>query len=83
MKISILLELLKRLQNNEKGYKTKNCCSRLVCPECKGTGRVNEHYEQIFDDRRYGDHQYHTYRTSDECPRCKGKAYLEKKVTWE
>ncbi len=57
--------------------------TRVVCPECKGKGRVNEHSEQVFDGGLYGDHQYHTYWTSDECPRCKGKGYLEKKVTWE
>jgi len=57
--------------------------TRVVCPECKGKGRVNEHSEQVFDGGLYGDHKYHSYWTSDECPRCKGKGYLEKKVTWE
>ena len=57
--------------------------TRKECPECKGTGRVNEHSEQVFDGGLYGDHQYHTYWTSDKCPRCGGKGYLEKVITWE
>lgn len=56
---------------------------RIVCPDCNGKGRVNEHSEQVFDGGLYGDHKYHTYWKSDPCPRCKGKGYLEKKVTWE
>ena len=57
--------------------------TRIVCPDCKGKGRVNEHSEQVFDGGLYGDHKYHTYWKSDPCPKCKGKGYLEKKITWE
>lgn len=57
--------------------------SRMVCPECKGKGRINEHTEQLFDGGMYGDHQYHTYWKSDECPRCKGKGYLDKVIDWK
>ena len=51
--------------------------------ECKGEKYVNGHYEKYFDGGSMGDHQYHTRWTSDTCPKCKGKGYLEKKVTWE
>lgn len=56
---------------------------RMTCPACCGKGRVNERTEKYFDGGMYGDHEYHTYWTSDECPKCKGKGYLEKKTIWE
>lgn len=56
---------------------------RITCPECNGKGRVNERSERVFDGGLYGDHQYHTYWTSDKCEKCNGKGYLEKKITWE
>lgn len=66
-----------------KDYDEKKRGNRITCPDCNGKGRVNEHSEQVFDGGLYGDHKYHTYWTSDPCPRCKGKGYLEKKLTWE
>ena len=56
---------------------------RITCSICGGKGRINERTERYFDGGMYGDHQYHSRVESDECPRCKGKGYLDKKVTWE
>ena len=54
--------------------------TRIVCPECHGKGRwqtgyvpEHEHWEGTLGG-------YWTYET---CPKCGGKGWLEKKVTWE
>ena len=57
--------------------------TRMTCPRCGGSGYVNYRTETYFDGGMYGDHQYHTRETSDRCEKCKGKGYLEKKVSWE
>jgi len=57
--------------------------SRKVCETCGGSGYVNHRTQRYFDGGMYGDHQWHDRETSDECPTCKGKGYLEKKISWE
>lgn len=54
--------------------------TRVVCPECKGKkgwqGKWIEPYEH-WDGPMGGYYEWNT------CPKCKGKGYLEKKVSWE
>ena len=54
--------------------------TRIVCPDCNGKGRWQTDYVPEYDhwDGKMGG--YWNYKT---CDRCKGKGYLEKKVTWE
>ena len=53
---------------------------RIVCPQCDGKkgwrGKWIEPYDH-WDGPMGGYYEWHT------CPKCKGKGYLEKKVTWE
>jgi len=49
------------------------------CPECHGKGQVLE--EQEYDNYHTGVPEKSTFFVT--CTRCKGKGYLEKKVTWE
>ena len=54
--------------------------TRKVCEHCGGNGgwqgKWIEPYDH-WDGPMGGYHEWHT------CPQCKGKGYLEKKVTWE
>lgn len=54
--------------------------TRIVCPDCNGKGgwkgKWIEPYDH-WDGPMGGYYEHHT------CPKCKGKGYLEKKVTWE
>lgn len=54
--------------------------TRIVCPQCKGKkgwqGKYIEPYDH-WDGPMGGYYEWH------ECPKCGGKGYLEKKVTWE
>lgn len=55
---------------------------RKTCPKCHGSGRIDGHYEKIFDGGMYGDHEYHDTYIDKECPECGGKGYLERKTVW-
>lgn len=54
--------------------------TRIVCPQCHGKkgwqGKYIEPYDH-WDGPMGGYYEWH------ECPKCGGKGYLEKKVTWE
>lgn len=55
--------------------------TRIVCPECGGKkgweGRWIPPYDNYDIGHVEGHYEWNT------CPKCKGKGYLEKKVTWE
>ena len=54
--------------------------TRIICPSCGGkggwTGKWIEPYEH-WDGTMGGYYEHHT------CTKCKGKGYLDKKITWE
>ena len=54
--------------------------SRITCPDCNGQGRWKTDYVEEHDhwEGRMGG--YWNYKT---CPKCGGKGYLDKKVSWE
>ena len=54
--------------------------TRVVCPDCQGKGRWKTDYVPEHDHWEGKMGGYWHYNT---CDRCKGKGYLEKKVTWE
>lgn len=51
------------------------------CPKCKGSGRINERYEKEWHNTSWvpTEGEYVEVRTSDICPDCNGKGYLELK----
>ena len=54
--------------------------TRIVCPHCGGKGGWKGKWIDPYwhwDGPMGGYYEYHT------CEKCKGKGYLEKKVTWE
>jgi len=54
--------------------------TRIVCPRCNGKGGWQGKWIEPYwhwDGPMGGYHEFHT------CEKCKGKGYLEKKVTWE
>ena len=54
--------------------------TRIVCPECHGEGSWKTDYVPEYD---HWDGKMGGYWNYQKCPRCKGKGYLDKKVTWE
>ena len=54
--------------------------TRIVCPECHGEGAWKTDYVPEYD---HWDGKMGGYWNYQKCPRCKGKGYLDKKVTWE
>ncbi len=54
--------------------------TRIVCPECHGEGSWRTDYVPEYD---HWDGTMGGYWNYEKCPRCKGKGYLDKKVTWE
>ena len=54
--------------------------TRIVCPECHGEGLWKTDYVPEYD---HWDGKMGGYWNYQKCPRCKGKGYLDKKVTWE
>ena len=54
--------------------------TRIICPSCGGKGgwrgKWIEPYDHL-DGPMGGYYEHHT------CEKCKGKGYLDKKVTWE
>ena len=53
---------------------------RIVCPNCNGQGSWKTDYVPEYD---HWDGTMGGYWNYEKCPKCKGKGYLEKKVTWE
>ena len=55
-----------------------------VCPECNGK-RYRNYIEHDFDPVWHSGEGYRSIEMEKygKCPTCKGKGYLEKKVTWE
>ncbi len=51
------------------------------CPNCKGTGSINERYEKEWNNTTWvpTEGEYVVVRKSDICPDCSGKGYLELK----
>lgn len=54
--------------------------TRIVCPECHGKGSWKTDYVPEYD---HWDGKMGGYWNYQKCPKCKGKGYLDKKVTWE
>lgn len=54
-----------------------------VCPRCNGKGRINEHEAHLCGADAVGyTYEQNTYISSDPCPDCHGKGYLEKVTEW-
>ena len=51
-----------------------------ICPNCHGEGSWKTDYVPEYEHWEGKMGGYWNYKT---CDRCKGKGYLEKKVTWE
>ena len=49
---------------------------RKICEMCNGKGSINGRYEKVTWD--YG-HRSSNMWKEDECPKCKGKGYFEKR----
>ena len=54
--------------------------THIICPECNGKGSWKTDYVPEYD---HWDGKMGGYWNYEKCPKCKGKGYLEKKVTWE
>ena len=54
--------------------------TRIVCPDCNGKGKWKTTY---VPERESWEGTMGGYWEYETCKRCKGKGYLEKKVTWE
>lgn len=54
--------------------------TRMVCPNCNGKGRWKTTY---VPEREHWEGTMGGYWEYETCKCCKGKGYLEKKVTWE
>ena len=54
--------------------------TRIVCPNCHGEGSWKTDYVPEYEHWEGKMGGYWNYET---CKRCKGKGYLEKKITWE
>lgn len=54
--------------------------TRIVCPECHGNGRWQTGY---VPEHEHWEGTMGGYCTYETCPKCGGKGWLEKKVTWE
>jgi len=67
-------------ENECKNYEMMLDGTRIVCPDCQGKGRWKTDYVPEHDHWEGKMGGYWKYNT---CSRCKGKGYLEKKVTWE
>lgn len=54
---------------------------KKTCPKCKGKGRINERYEQKWQNTSWVPTQgeYVDVKKSDTCPECNGKGYKELK----
>ena len=55
--------------------------TRKVCEHCGGEGRIRGRLVNEYDNYDIGHVEAHY--EYDICPKCGGKGYLEKKVTWE
>ena len=53
---------------------------RKKCSKCGGTGHINYRTYKSLNELTY---QMEDVETSDVCPECKGKGYLEKVTKWE
>jgi DnaJ-class molecular chaperone len=53
------------------------------CPDCSGKGRINERYEKEWHNTSWipTEGEYVQVKKSDECPKCKGRGFLELKWT--
>jgi predicted RNA-binding Zn-ribbon protein involved in translation (DUF1610 family) len=54
--------------------------TRIVCPNCGGEGGFRGKWIEPYE---HWDGPMGGYYEFTRCSRCKGKGYLEKKVTWE
>lgn len=55
--------------------------NKKECPECRGKGCINERYKKEWHNTSWvpTEGEYVEVRTSDICPSCNGKGYLELK----
>ena len=67
-------------ENECKNYEMMLDGTRIVCPACQGKGSWKTDYVEPYD---HWDGPMGGYWNYNTCSRCKGKGYLEKKVTWE
>jgi DnaJ-class molecular chaperone len=53
------------------------------CSDCSGKGRINERYEKEWHNTSWvpTEGEYVQVKKSDECPKCKGRGFLELKWT--
>lgn len=55
--------------------------TRIICPKCHGAKGFQGRFIEAYDNYDIGHVDAHYEWTI--CDKCKGKGYLEKKVTWE
>lgn len=78
------------ISNDGKEWPSEDACIKhekrlngdiIDCPECHGEGRIRGRFIEAYDNYDIGHVDAHyEYET---CKKCKGKGYLEKKVSWE
>lgn len=54
--------------------------TRIICPSCGGKGGCRGKWIEPYD---HWDGPMGGYYEHHTCEKCKGKGYLDKKVTWE
>jgi DnaJ-class molecular chaperone len=61
--------------------KNKSEGKKKDCPNCKGKGKINERYENMWVNTSWipTEGKYELVNKSDPCPECNGKGYLELK----